>query len=286
MKAHTHEFPVEMMSRILGVSRSGYYLWLQRGAPIEYIKDELDQAIEEIFDGSKQTYGSPRVSIELNKDKTIASVATVARRMQQLGLRAIRPKRFVVTTQINNDDPVVENVLDRDFEADHPATKWVSDITYLEVDHQWFYLTVIIDLADRAVVGWTLSHTMTAEQTTLAVLAKAILNRKPEDKLIFHSDRGSQYSCGAFSDQLKKIGAIQSMSRKGNCWDNAVAESFFKTLKTECINRYQFKNRSQAWSTIFNYIDGWYNTCRIHTSLDGMTPRQAYEVKSNLNQAA
>tara|TARA_X000000950_G_scaffold159471_1_gene195342 strand:+ start:520 stop:1380 length:861 start_codon:yes stop_codon:yes gene_type:complete len=286
MKAHTHEFPVVKMSKVLGVSRSGYYLWLQQGASTDPVVDELDKEIKDIFNDSRQTYGSPRVTIKLNEEQNKASESNVARRMKKLGLQAIKPKRFVVTTQSDDDNPVAKNLLDREFEADRPAEKWVSDITYLEIDRQWFYLTVVVDLADRSVVGWTLSNNMTVEDTTLAALAKAILNRKPEDKLLFHSDRGAQYSCGAFSDQLESIGAIQSMSRKGNCWDNAVAESFFKTLKTECVNRHDFHSYQQAWSVIFDYIDGWYNTCRIHTSLGGITPKQAYEVKTKMNQAA
>jgi len=286
MKAHTHEFSVVKMSKVLGVSRSGYYTWLKQGAPVEYINDDLDEVITKAFHESRQTYGSPRVTVEINKEKVVASKTTVARRMQRLGLQARKPKRFVITTQSDDDNPTADNILDRNFEAERPATKWVSDITYLEIDRQWFYLTVIVDLADRSVVGWTLADNMTAEETTLAALAKAVLNRKPEDKLLFHSDRGVQYSCGVFRDQLDSIGAIQSMSRKGNCWDNAVAESFFKTMKTECINRHRFQSYQHAWSVIFDYIDGWYNTCRIHTSLGGRTPQQAYVNKLKSNQAA
>ena len=286
MKAHRHEFPVEKMSNVLFVSRSGYYRWLKQGAVVEPAQDRLDAEIKKSFERSNATYGSPRIAQDLNSEQHMASKATVARRMQRLGLQARKPKRFVVTTQADDSIPAAKNILDRDFKADQLGTKWVSDITYFEVDHQWYYLTVIIDLADRDVVSWVISDNMTAEDTTLAALTKAIQKRKPKDKLLFHSDRGVQYACHDFREKLQSIGATQSMSRKGNCWDNAVAESFFKTLKVECINNYHFETHQHAWSIIFDYIDGWYRNCRIHTSLGGKTPRQMFEVKSKRKHAA
>lgn len=286
MKAHRHEFPVEKMSKVLGVSRSGYYRWLKQGASVESVEDTLDAKIKKSFERSRRTYGSPRIAQDLNSAQYTVSEATVARRMQRLGLQARKPKRFVVTTQADDSVPAAKNILDRDFEADQLGTKWVSDITYFEVDHQWYYLTVIIDLADRDVVSWVISDNMTAQDTTLAALTRAIQNRKPADQFLFHSDRGVQYSCNDFREKLQSIGATQSMSRKGNCWDNAVAESFFKTIKVECINNYHFKTPQQAWAIIFDYIDGWYSNCRIHTSLGGKTPRQMFQVKSKRKNAA
>lgn len=284
MKAHTHEFPVVKMSAVLGVCRSGYYSWLKRGAPSHNVKDDLDNLIEASFEESRQTYGSPRIAQHLKNEGVKTSKSTVARRMRVLKISPKRPKRWVTTTQSKHDNPVAENLLNRDFEADHPATKWVSDISYFEVDHQWFYLTIILDLADRAIVGWVISDNMKPENTTIAALQKAVANRKPEEDLIFHSDRGVQYTCGQMREELSAIGAIQSMSRKGNCWDNAVAESFFKTIKTECIDRHEFKSQHQAWCTIFDYIEGWYNTMRLHTALKGLTVRQAFEAKTKTNQ--
>jgi len=250
MKAHTHEFPVEKMSTVLGVCRSGYYRWLKRGAPSQYVKDDLDKLIEASFEESRQTYGSPRIAQHLENEGWKTSKSTVARRMRVLKISPKRSRRWVTTTQSKHDNPVAENLLNRDFEADCPATKWVSDISYFEVDRQWFYLTIILDLADRAIVGWVISDSMKPENTTIAALQKAVANRKPEENLLFHSDRGVQYTSGQMREKLSAIGAIQSMSRKGNCWDNAVAESFFKTIKTECIDRHEFRSRHQAWCTI------------------------------------
>lgn len=279
MKDHAHEFAVEKMSKVLNVSRSGYYKWLKGSAQGDAQADELDECISEEYVASSRTYGSPRITLKLIERGMNVSPATVARRMRRLNHSAIRPKKYVRTTKSNPADPVAPNLLDRDFEADQPATKWVSDLTYFEVDRCWFYLTVIIDLADRAAVGWSISDDMKAESTTLSALAKAVSNRPPQQGLIFHSDRGSQYSSGLMRDELADLGAVQSMSGRGDCWDNAVAESFFKTIKTECIYRYEFESIQQAHSVIFRYIEGWYNTRRIHTSLGGRTPREAYEMK-------
>lgn len=286
MKAHTHEFPVIKMSTVLGVSRSAYYNWLKREAFSTGLEDELDEAIKASFEASHQTYGSPRIAQDLANKGIQTSEPTVARRMKKLGISPRRPKRWVRTTQSNHDDPGAGNILNRDFEAELPATKWVSDISYFEVDRRWFYLTIILDLADRAIVGWVISDDMTAENTSVAALHKAVANRKPKEDLLFHSDRGVQYTCGRMQEEISAIGAVQSMSRKGNCWDNAVAESFFKTIKTECIDRHEFKNKHHAWCVIFEYMEGWYNTKRLHTTLKGLTVRQAYEAKMKINQVA
>lgn len=279
---HRLEFPVEKMCQVLGVSRSGYYRWYKQLGDIERLDDDLDGLIQHSFESSRGTYGSPRIWYDLAKQGIRVSRATVGRRMRRKGLSPKRKKRWITTTDSAHDLPVADNILGRNFEADTPATKWVSDLTYFEIDHQWYYLTIVLDLADRAIVSWVISDDMTTQATTIAALKKAVARRKPQDDLIFHSDRGSQYSCGSFRDELASVGAIQSMSRKGNCWDNAVAESFFKTIKTECINLQEFHNRQQAWCVIFDYIEGWYNTNRIHTTLRGLTVRQAYEKKRQL----
>ena len=286
MKEHTHEFPVLKMSSVLGVSRSGYYKWLKRGALTASSEDELDELIRASFANSRKTYGSPRVFQDLTNKGVQTSEATVARRMKVLKLSPMKPKRWVRTTQSKHDNPVAANLLDRNFEAVRPATKWVSDISYFEVNRCWFYLTIILDLADRAIVGWVISEDMSADNTTIAALQKAVANRKPEEELIFHSDRGVQYTCGRMREEISAIGAVQSMSRKGNCWDNAVAESFFKTIKTECIHHHEFTSKHHAWSVIFDYMEGWYNTKRLHTTLKGLTVRQAYEAKMKSNPAA
>ena len=275
------EFPVEKMCQVLGVSRSGYYRWYQRLKNVERPDIDLDGLIEDSFETSRRTYGSPRIWHDLAKQDIRVSRATVGRRMRRKGLSPKRKKRWISTTDSAHDLPVAQNILGRNFEADWPATKWVSDITYFEIDRQWHYLTIVLDLADRAIVSWVISDEMTAESTTVAALKQAVVaKRKPQEDLIFHSDRGSQYSCGNFREELASVGATQSMSRKGNCWDNAVAESFFKTIKTECIGLQEFTSRQQAWCVIFDYVEGWYNTNRIHTTLRGLTVRQAYEKKT------
>ena len=279
---HRTEFPVEKMCQVLGVSRSGYYRWSKQMEDLERRYDDLDGRIRRSFETSRKTYGSPRVWQDLSQQGVSVSRATVGRRMRCQGLRPKRKKRWIATTDSAHDFPVADNLLGRDFTAERPATKWVSDITYFEIDRQWHYLTIVLDLADRAIVSWVISDGISAQATTVAALQRAVAKRKPTEELIFHSDRGSQYSCGSFREELAAAGATQSMSRKGNCWDNAVAESFFKTIKTECIDRYEFCNVRQAWSIIFDYIEGWYNTNRIHTTLRGLTVRQAYEKKTQL----
>jgi transposase InsO family protein len=275
---HRQKYTVEKMCRVLGVSRSGFYKWFRRGVT-KPVGDDLDQAIRQSFATSRQTYGSPRIAQDLENKGVKTSKATIARRMQALKISARRPKRWVLTTQSKHDNPVAPNLLNRDFQADVPATKWVSDISYFAIAGRWAYLTIILDLADRAIVGWAISQDMSARNTTVAALQRAVNNRKPRQELVFHSDRGVQYTCDEMRQTISAIGAVQSMSRKGNCWDNAVAESFFKTIKTECIDRHEFKNVRQAWSTIFDYIEGWYNTNRLHTTLKGLTVHQAYEAK-------
>ena len=195
--------------------------------------------------------------------------------MRRMHLQARRPPRSVRTTDSSHSEQLSANLLQRDFTAVELATKYVSDITYLAIGRSWAYLTVIIDLADRAVVGWTLSDNMTAHDTTAAAFKAMVDNRRPRVGAIFHSDRGSQYACGELRALLDRYGCLQSMSRKGNCWDNAVAESFFKTIKAECLNRHYFETMDQARRVIFRYIDGFYNTRRYHTTL-GQAPLEAY----------
>jgi len=263
------------MCEVLGVSTSGYYYWkkeLKDGSKTE----ELDRQIREFFELSKQTYGSPRIYIELKKKGVQVSESTVARRMKMLGITPKVKKKFKCTTDSNHDLPIAPNVLDRVFEVEELGRVWVSDITYIRVQDFFVYLTAIIDLADRMIVGWNLSDNMTDTDTTIAAFKTALKNRPIDSGLIFHSDRGSQYASTNFRNLLEENKCIQSMSRKGNCWDNAVAESFFKTIKTESLDRYKFTTMNQVYSTVFQYIDGWYNTLRIHTSLGDRSPREMF----------
>lgn len=204
--------------------------------------------------------------------------------MKQADLRAKLVRRFKVTTDSKHSYPVSENLLNRNFSATVTGQAWVSDITYIRTITGWLYLTVVLDLADRKIIGWALSKTMTAKDTTVAALKMATKNRPVIRPLIFHSDRGVQYSCDEFRRELRAYPLIrQSMSRRANCWDNAVAESFFKTLKAECVYAYEFKNQQIAASTDFEYIEVWYNRKRIHSSLGYRTPAQMEKL---LNQYA
>ena len=274
------------MCKVLGVSRSGYYKW--RGHQLNNMNpyQELDQKIQQSFQGSRHNYGSPRIAQELAKEGYEVSKSTVARRMKALNIRARRPRRFVHTTDSKHDLPIAPNVLDRDFRANQLAQKWVSDITYFRIAKNWYYLSVVMDLADRAIVGWAISDNMTAQHTTIQAFKRAIVNRKPTKGMIFHSDRGVQYACHDFRNLLNNKKCIQSMSRKANCWDNAVAESFFKTIKAECIYKHTFTSQEQAYSIIFDYIDGWYNTKRIHSALEGKTPAEMFNILTNEKSAA
>ena len=186
--------------------------------------------------------------------------------MRKYGFRSVHKKKFKVTTDSRHSYPVSENVLNRNFTAERVSQKWVSDLTYIQTKEGWLYLTVIIDLFDRKVVGWSFSSAMTAQETVIPAWRMACRNRPIQKDLIFHSDRGVQYACKAFRNLLKSNLITQSMSRKGNCWDNAVAESFFKTLKVERVYQMAYSSRNEAKMDLFRYIEGWYNTRRIHSA--------------------
>ena len=270
------------MSKVLKVSSSGYYKWRNNKEMVFHKYQHLDKNIKDIFDHSKGTYGSPRIAIALAGSDTTVSKNTVARRMKIMNLTARPKKKYVVTTDSDHDFKVPDNLLNRAFKVETLNSTWVSDITYIRVANYWMYLTVIIDLADRMVVGWSLSRDMTAINTVIAAFKSAVANRglTKNHELIFHSDRGVQYACNDFIKILRSYNCTQSMSRKGNCWDNAVAESFFKTLKVECLNKYIFGNQDILKKVVFRYIEGWYNTLRIHSTLGGISPLNAFKLKS------
>jgi len=282
---YANEFPVKKMSEVFSVSRSGYYKWLKNkdiyALKLEILNDEIKTA----FEDSRETYGSPRILIELQKKDIAVSESTVARRMKMMNITPKRKKRFKNTTDSKHDLKISPNLLKREFTVTELGKVWVSDITYIRVRHSFVYLTTVMDLADRMVVGWSLSNNMTDEDTVIAAFKKAIKSRPIEPGLMFHSDRGSQYASKEFRKLLASEKCIQSMSRKGDCWDNAVAESFFKTIKSESLNRYKFENQGEVFSAIFDYIDGWYNTKRIHTSLGGKSPREMARFLARENAA-
>lgn len=264
------------MSEVLDVSKSGYYKYLRNKSQMEPEIDELDNKIKAAFEDSKETYGSPRIYLALQKQRIEISESTVARRMRILEITPKVKKKFKNTTDSKHDMPIAPNILNREFEVSEPGCVWVGDITYIRLRHSFVYLTTVIDLADRMVVGWSLSDNMTDKHTTIAAFENALKNRPIKKGLIFHSDRGSQYASNDFRNVLAENNCIQSMSRKGNCWDNAVAESFFKTIKSESLNRYQFETIQEVYSVVFRYIDGWYNTLRIHSANGGLSPREMY----------
>lgn len=282
---NANEFPVKKMSEVLQVSRSGYYKW--RGSrKLRAVKTAaLNEQIRNVFAKSKMTYGSPRVCQELKKTNVNISASTVARRMKSLSITPKLKKKFKITTDSNHHLGISPNLLNQEFTVSEIGKVWVSDITYIRISNSFVYLTTVIDLADRMVVGWHLSTTMMDQDTTIAAFKKAINNRSISPGLIFHSDRGSQYASRDFRAILKQHKCIQSMSRKGNCWDNAVAESFFKTIKVESLYRYNFKKPSEVYSVIFDYIEGWYNTQRIHSALNGKSPREMSIILANKNVA-
>jgi putative transposase len=263
------------MCRVLNVSSSCFYRWLARPAGTRSKRGRLlVEKIREIHKSSGYVYGSPRVTAELHKKGESVSRPYVAKLMKNNGIRSKIKKKYRITTDSNHSYRIAGNLLNRDFSAGRLSEKWVGDITYVDTAKGWLYLTTVIDLADRKVVGWSSSTDMTAQNTSLAALKMALKNRGAKHGLIFHSDRGVQYACDEFKALLKENNIIQSMSRKANCWDNAVAESFFKTLKAEMVYHNRFTDQQSARLEIFGYIEGFYNTRRTHSALGYKTPKQ------------
>lgn len=250
----------------------------------------LVKQIHQIHKASHCRYGSPRIAKELNMQGIGVSKVLVAKLMRKEHIKSIIRKRYKVTTDSSHKYPIVENVLNRAFTAKEVNQVWVSDITYINTKEGWLYLTTVIDLFDRKVIGWALSHTMQAHQTVIPAFNMAVCNSPilKHQSLIFHSDRGVQYACEEFVTRLNKYpNIIRSMSRKGNCWDNAVAESFFKTLKTELIYHNKYQTRQHAALSIFEYIETFYNTKRRHKQLNNLTILEYKKsIINNLKNAA
>lgn len=268
------------MCKALNVSRSAYYNWLKGGLSARAAKDKiLKENIIEIFEMSKHTYGSPRVTEELKRRGQHVSRPKVARFMKQMGIRSKVKKKYKTTTDSNHKYPIAPNLVKRNFNPDRLNQTWVSDITYIRTGQGWLYLTTVIDLFDRQIIGWSLSNTMHTSKTIIPAWEMAVKKRNITKPLLFHSDRGVQYACTQFSSILAKLPFVkQSMSRKGNCWDNAVAESFFKTLKAELVFHCKYETIKEAELSVFEYIEIWYNRYRLHSSLGYLTPVE-YELK-------
>jgi len=272
-------YPIRLLCRCLAVSRSGYYAWQGRPVSARAKQDVcLRVEIAASHSASRRTYGSPRIERDLREAGHRVSRKRVARLMRELGLEGRRKRRFRATTDSKHRYPVAPNLLMRDFEVEAPNTAWITDITYLATLEGWLYLAVILDLFSRRVVGYAMSERIDRE-LVLEALRKALVRRPETRDLIHHSDRGSQYASHDYRDALDQAGITCSMSRRGNCWDNAVAESFFGTLKVELLYELPLQTHSGTRSAVGDYIDAFYNVRRRHSSLSYQSPVE-FELKN------
>lgn len=267
-------FPVQRMCQVLGVSQSGYFAWKHRAASNRQREDMVLLAhVRSAFTQSNGTYGSPRMTRELQDDGLAIGRRRTARLMRTNGLQARQKRRFKRTTDSQHAWPVAPNIIAQDFAAAGPDEKWGVDISYCWTREGWLYLAVVIDLFSRRVIGWAVSDRL-HRRVALDALRQALTMRRPADGLIHHSDRGSQYCSIDYQAELRRHGIQISMSGKGNCYDNAMVETFFKTLKSEMIWRTVFYTRAQAEQAIARYIDGFYNPVRRHSALNYLSPAQ------------
>ena len=275
IKEHRSEFPVLKMSKLLGVSASGFYCWLNRPPSKRTVfRQYLQGMIRQSWDSHGGTAGCRTILADL-KALGIEGIGKkrVASSMKDMDLKRKTKMRFVATTDSKHNEPIAPNVLDRNFTQDAPNRAWASDITYLPLNGKWLYLVVFIDLFSRKVVGWDLSQSLKAE-STIKAFENAVCTRKPPRGLIVHSDRGIQYACKDFRELLGWHACIQSMSRKGNCWDNAVAESFFGSLKNRLIFHKKYETEDELRKDLFWYIEVYYNRFRKHSFNNYLTPEE------------
>ncbi|WP_286351995.1 IS3 family transposase [Geobacter sulfurreducens] len=278
MHDHQAEFPVAVMCSVFQVSRSGYYAWSTRPESQRSKETrELCQEIAQIHRDSKGIYGSPKVHKELRRRGKRHGKNRIARLMRKDGLYAKTKRKFKVTTDSRHSQPVANNLLNREFNPARPNQVWASDITYIWTAEGWLYLAVVIDLYSRTIVGWSMAERMT-RQLVMAALTLAVKRRNPPRGVLHHSDRGAQYASEDYQVLLAKHGMICSMSRTGNCWDNAPVESFFGILKRELVFHSRYHSRAQARQSIFDYIERFYNRRRIHASLGYLTPSEFEEL--------
>lgn len=272
--AEKAEFPVAALCRVLGVTRQGYYAFVKRPPSARAVEeDRLRERLKQLHVESRQTYGSPRMLRALRAEGMRVSKRRIERALRALELRVRLRRTFRRTTQSDPTHVPAPNVLDRRFEASRPDQRWVTDITYLWTQQGWCYLAVIVDLFSRAVVGWAVDRTLSTT-LPLKALDMALRRREPRPGLLHHSDRGCQYTSAEYRKILAERGIEVSMSRKGNCWDNAVAESFFATIKTELFYRRSWATMEELRSSLFEYIEVFFNRRRLHSSLDYRTPSQ------------
>jgi transposase InsO family protein len=274
ISAHRETFKVGRMCALLKVSRSGFYAWLTRPESQRSRENRsLETKIRVFHAASHGIYGSPKIHQDLIDDGVRCGKNRVARIMREAGIRSRRRKKFKATTNSRHNLPVAANLLDQDFTAETPDSVWVGDITYVPTQEGWLYLAVLIDLYNRKVVGWSSSSRMT-RQLAIDALQMALDRQSPKKGLVHHTDRGSQYASGDYQKALSDRRIVCSMSRKGNCYDNAVAESFFGLLKTEWVNHCRYRTRSEANRSLFYYIEIFYNRKRRHSALGYKTPHE------------
>jgi transposase InsO family protein len=272
------QYSVKQLCENAGIGRSSYYAWKKRKTSARDEKNvELMGLIQLIYKHSRKTYGYPRVYAQLRKDGEKCNKKRVARLMRVAELQGQRKSRKVYTTDSKHDYPVAENLLNREFEAQKPNEKWVADITYIPTDEGWLYLAGVLDLYSRRIVGWDMSGKIDAKLVERA-LRMALYQRQPDRGLLHHSDRGSQYASHSIQNILAANHIQVSMSGKADCYDNAVMESFFSTLKNEWVHHQRYRSRSQARTDIFDYIEGFYNTVRLHSTLRYLSPAE-YEAQ-------
>jgi putative transposase len=275
------EFPVHRLCRVLGVSESGYFTWKDRPASRRQREDMVLLAhVRSAFTRSNGSYGSPRMTRELQDGGLAVGRRRTARLMRENGLKARQKRRFRRTTDSHHAWPVAPNLLDQDFAATRPDEKWGTDISYIWTREGWLYLAVVIDLFARRVIGWATGDRLHRD-LALAALRKPLVMRRPAPGLIHHSDRGSQYCSIDYQAELRKHGILTSMSGKGNCYDNAMVETFFNTLKSELVWRTIFDTRLAATQAIGRYIDGFYNPVRRHSALDFISPNQFEKIAAD-----
>ena len=276
MKEHGTLFSIQGMSKVLNASKSGYCSWLKRSPSERTVQNQrLAEKIIDLHQKSRKTYGHRRIHADLKAEKISCSLHRVARLMRQHGIRPKTVKKFKITTDSKHNLPVQENILNRQFNVKSLNQRWVGDITYIPTREGWLYLATVLDLCSRRVVGWSMSHRM---QTNLVAdaLKMAIKHRGVYlmPSLLWHSDRGSQYASIEYQQLLRQHGITGSMSRKGNCWDNAVAESFFGSLKKELVHHEDYTTREDAKKSIFEYLEVFYNRQRRHSSLGYLPPAE------------
>ena len=275
-----NQYPVTMMCRVLKVSKSGYYAWRTRPESARAKTDrELTQVIRRLHKDCHGVYGSPKMKDELRGEGHYYGRHKVARLMRLAGLKGCPKRRFKVTTKQDPTHPIAKNLLEQDFKAEAPNQRWVADITYISTNQGWLYLAIVMDLYSRRIVGWSMSRWI-SRHLAIDALRMAVGARIHEQGLIHHSDRGSQYTSADFRDELEKNGIQCSMSGRGNCYDNAVAESFFGVLKRERVNRVNYRTREAARADVFNYIECFYNHKRRHGYLGNISP-EAFEKRTS-----